>query len=121
MVLDRAVPRDSDEGLRRELKHEGHDGDVRAGLAHGPCRLGPAKRFEAIHPDARRLRGGAQGVRTRGGPFRCAEDGCHLVAARDKRFQDCLAEVPLTEKSYSNGSASATQYDIRLRTLPAQA
>jgi hypothetical protein len=97
VVLDRAVLRDTDEILRRELQHESHDANVCAGVFHRLHRFWRLQRLELVdlQPLLRSRysqRVGASALFLGG-----AKDRSDLVAAREECFQHGLAEVLLAD------------------------
>src|SRR5690348_251141 len=97
MILNGAVPGNGHEFLWGELRHEGHDADVGAGLLHCAGGIGIAQRFKLMHGQPSLLRRHAQRIRAGAFFFGGAEHRHRLVAARQKRFQYSFAEILLPD------------------------
>ena len=92
MVLDGAVLRNVDEGLRRELQHIGHDREVHIERAQRTFRRRALQVRKLDQSQTALLRRQTQRVRLGAGFLGSAEHARHLVAACQKRFQNALAE-----------------------------
>jgi hypothetical protein len=95
MVLDRAMTRDVDEVLRRELQHVRHDAKIDVEPAHRLLRFARAQRLELKNFQPFFLRRGVQRIELGARLFRRAKDARHFIAAREKRLEHGLAIVLL--------------------------
>jgi hypothetical protein len=98
MILDGAVARDIDEGLRRELQYVGHDADIHGQLAQCRGCLLAFERRKLEQFQAALFSGRAQRIGLNAGLFRCAKHRGDLVAPRQECLEHAGAEGLLPDQ-----------------------
>jgi len=98
MILNGPVPRDIDEGLRRELQYIGHDADVHGQLAQRAGGVLALERRELEYLQAAFLGGRAQRIGFGAGLFRRAKYRGDLIAPRQERLEHAGTESLLSDE-----------------------